>query len=147
MHEPTVPASREVADKEHTDRLLATAFRDDTPIPAIGSTPPVPQPGRPAMSSKATDDSVRMIAFGGMTLMMCAGGGIVMVTSEFADPAVIGMICAAPAVVALPILAVARLLRGARPEPEVHHHYEGTVLQQTTHSRNTGLWARTDNRQ
>lgn len=154
---PAAPAAGQPtpteSDRENIRRLMAavdeipTSFRDDSPVPTVGTTPPVPQPGRPPMSSKATDDSVRMIAFGGMTLMTCAGGGIVMVTSGYADPVVIGMICAAPAAVALPIFALARLLRGARPQPDVHHHYNGTVHQQTTHSSNRGVWARTDNRQ
>lgn len=124
---------------------------DTTPEVVIGNTPPVPQPGRPAMSEKATDDSVRMIAFGGMTLMMCAGGGIVMVASEFADPTVIGMICAAPIALAFPIWALGRFaksLKGALPEQH-QHTYNGPVYQdqRTQQTKTSGLWARTDNRQ
>jgi hypothetical protein len=99
------------------------------------------------MSQKATDDSVRMIAFGGMSLMVCAGGGIVMVASDFADPTVIGMICAAPAVLALPILALLRLAKRVKPEPEIHHHYTGPVYQdqRNVHSKNTGVWVKNTN--
>lgn len=126
-----------------------TAFRDPTRPPAIGTTPPVDQPGRPSMSAKAVDDCVRMIAFGGTTLMMCAGGGIVMVASEFADPTVIGLICAAPAVIAVPILAVARLVQsvGKAEPPVIHQHYNGTVNQRNqtvnSHSR---FWGETTNK-
>jgi len=148
---PAAPAAGQTtpteADRIEAARLIETAFRDDTPLPRHGSAAPVPQPGRPPMSSKAVDDSVRMITFGGMTLLVCGGASLVMVASDFADPTVIGMICAAPAVVALPILAIARVLRGARPAPDVHQHYYGNVTQQTTHSSTRGVWARTDNRQ
>lgn len=130
---------------------FATAYRDQTPVPHVGTAPPVQQPGRPAMSSRATDDSVRMIAFGGMTLMMSAGGGILMVASDFADPTVIGMICAAPTAVAIPILALARLAGRARDAvpAEIHNHYSGTVVQdqRETHTSNRGAWVKNINQQ
>ena len=101
------------------------------------------------MSQRAVDDSVRMISFGGMTLLVSAGAGIVMVASDFADPTVIGMICAAPAALAIPILAVARLMRAARPEPETHIHHNGPVhidqRDQSSHTR--GIWAKTVHRE
>jgi hypothetical protein len=70
----------------------------------------------------------------------------VMLASGYADPVVIGMICAAPAAVAVPILAIAKLIRGAKPEPEVHQHFHGPVTHQTTHTKTNGVWARTNNR-
>jgi len=69
-----------------------------------------------------------------------------MLASGYADPTVIGMICAAPAIAAVPILAIARLLRGAQPAPDIHHHYNGPVHQQTTHTETRGVWAKTTNR-
>jgi hypothetical protein len=76
------------------------------------------------MSQKATDDSVRMIAFGGMSLMVCAGGGIVMVASDFADPTVIGVSLGGLTALAL---AIGRLLgRAKEAAPDEHHHtYNG----------------------
>lgn len=117
------------------DNALHEARRDET-------APPPAKRERPAMSGKATDDSVRMIAFGGMTLMVSAGGGILMVTSHFADPTVIGMICVAPAVIALPVLAVARLVRraGEATPAEHHHHYTGTVRQEHHTDARRSLW-------
>ena len=128
--------------KAAVDNAIHQLRRDST-------TPPARKPERPAMSSKATDDSVRMIAFGGMFLMVSAGGGIIMVASDFADPTVIGMICAAPAVLALPILALARLARRAKPEPEVHHHYTGPVHQdlRNVENKNSGVWVKNTNQQ
>ena len=117
------------------DNALHEARRDET-------APPPAKRERPAMSGKATDDSVRMLAFGGMTLMVSAGGGILMVASDFADPTVIGMICAAPAVIALPVLALARLARraGEAAPAEHHHHYTGTVQQEHHTDARRSLW-------
>lgn len=145
MNRPIVPASEEVAAKEDADRLIATAFRDNTPTPTYGTASPVPQPGRPPMSQRAVDASTVMLSASAATLPPGAIAIGVMLASGYADPVVIGMICAAPAVVAVPIIAIARLLRGAKPEPEVHQHYNGPVYQQTTHSSTRGVWARTDN--
>jgi hypothetical protein len=143
--QPTAPAAGQTANpltdaviKAAVDNAIHESRRDST-------TPPARKPERPAMSSKATD----MIAFGGMFLMVSAGGGIIMVASDFADPTVIGMICAAPAVLALPILALARLAKRVKPEPEIHHHYTGPVYQdqRNVHSKNTGVWVKNTNQQ
>ncbi|NUP35998.1 MAG: hypothetical protein HOY76_02985 [Streptomyces sp.] len=149
MKEPLIPASEEVTAKEDADRLITTAFRDDTPLPRCGTTPPVPQPGRPPMSQKAVDLSTVMLSASVATI---PPGGIAiaaMIASGYADPTVIGMICAAPAAIALPIFAIARLLRGAKEAaPDVHHHhYTGPVDQRTLHSSTRGLWAKTNNQQ
>jgi hypothetical protein len=66
--------------------------------------------------------------------------------SGSADPVVVGIICGAPAAL---VLALSRLLRGAKQAaPDVHHHhYEGPVTMDhrttTTHTR--GIWAKTRN--
>jgi hypothetical protein len=115
------------------ENALHEARRTDTAPPAGRE--------RPAMSGQAVDSSVRMIAFGGMTLMVSAGGGILMVASDFADPTVIGMICAAPAALALPVLAVARLIRRAgETSTEHHHHYNGPVRQETSVDQRKAVW-------
>ncbi|MEU0847716.1 hypothetical protein ABZ387_07075 [Streptomyces flaveolus] len=149
MNEPLIPASEEVAAKEQTDRLIATAFHDPTPVPQYGTTPPVPQPGRPPMSQKAVDASTVMLSASVATIPPGALAIGVMLASGYADPVVIGMIAAAPAALAVPILAIARLLRGAKPAPDVHHHYEGPVYQdqRNVHSSTRGVWAKTNNQQ
>ncbi|MFJ2961188.1 hypothetical protein ACIPIC_02625 [Streptomyces collinus] len=128
---------------------FATSYRDQTPVPRYGDAPPVPQPGIPPMSQRTTE-TARAVMF--CSLATVPPGLIavaVMVASEHANPTVIGMICAAPAAIAVPILALARLLRGAKdlPPAEVHHHYSGHVDQRTVHTKTTGLWARTNNQQ
>ncbi|MFD9256945.1 hypothetical protein [Streptomyces sp. NPDC059538] len=128
----------------------ATSYRDASLLPAVGPTPPVPQPGRPPMSQRATDASALMLTAG----LATAPPGLIaiglLVASGYADPLVIGMICAAPAVIAVPVLAVARLLRGAQGiGAEHHHHYNGPVSQHTVHTetKTRGLFAKTINKQ
>lgn len=103
------------------------------------------------MSQQATDIG-RAAMFCGLATVppgLIAIG--VMVASEHANPTVIGMVCAAPAALAVPILAIARLLRGARDAmpDEIHNHYTGTVIQDQrhTHTSTRGVWARTNNEQ
>lgn len=135
-----------------------TRYRDDTlpSTPTIGTTPPVTQPGRPAMSSKATDDSVRMLTAGWLTL--CAGGATsaVLHFSSTADPTVVALVAAVPASLAIPVLALSRLVKHVKDTVEAaptehHHHYTGTVIQdartdaRTINAHNRGLWATTHN--
>lgn len=147
MSEPTAPMSEEVAEKEAARLIQAayqpTSYRDTSPIPAIGDAPPVPQPGRPPMSAKAVDDTARMI---GASVVIATTGGsttAILWASGYANPAVVAIVFGAPTAL---VLAIARLAKRARPEPEVHQHFHGTVTQTTTHSRTSGVWARTNNR-
>ncbi|MCX4450673.1 hypothetical protein [Streptomyces sp. NBC_01789] len=127
----------------------ATAYRDDRPLPVVGTAPPVPQPGRPPMSQRATDASALMLAGGAATVMVGGGASLVMLASGYADPAVCAIVLGAPAVI---VLAVSRLVgrvkavAEAAPAP-THNHYYGSVTQDsrsiTTDTR--GLWARTNN--
>jgi len=102
------------------------------------------------MSQRATDASRLMLAAGMATVppgLIAIG---ILVASEHADPTVIGMICAAPAALAVPILAVASVLRRAKAVVEAapathHHHYNGTVDQRSINSRTRGVIAHTRN--
>jgi hypothetical protein len=142
MPEQITPMSEEVA-KEEADRIIATAFRDHTPVPAIGPTPPVPQPGRPPMSPKAVDDTARML--GASVLIATSGGATTAVlwASGYANPTVVALVFGAPTAL---VLALGRLARKARPEPEVHQHFHGDVTQTTVNAKNTGVWAKNINR-
>ncbi|MFD8516577.1 hypothetical protein ACFV27_37235 [Streptomyces antimycoticus] len=129
-----------------------TSHRDNTPLPAIGPTPPVPQPGRPPMSQRAADISGVMVASSVPTFALGTVATGVLWASGHADPAVAGMICAAPAALAVPILALSRLVKRAKETvkaapPVHHHHYNGPVHQDhrniNTHTR--GVWAKTRN--
>ncbi|WP_329616456.1 hypothetical protein OG244_28420 [Streptomyces brevispora] len=127
------------------------AYRDDTPLPTIGTTPPVAQPGRPPMSQKATDASALMLAGGATTVMVGGAASLVMLASGYADPVVCAVVLGAPAVV---VLAISRLVGRAKaaieaaPSP-IHQHYNGPVTithdQRSITTDTRGLWARTTN--
>ena len=134
-----------LADVEDAMRT-PTAFRDPTPTPTVGSTPPVPQPGRPPMSQGATDASVLMLAGGATTVMVGGTAATLMYVSQFADPLVCALVFGAPTVL---VLALSRLLSRAKHvlPPEHHHHYAGPVHQdqRTVHSRSSWLGKSTTN--
>jgi hypothetical protein len=158
LPEPTPTASAAgQATNPLTDAIIDAAIdaaiekakhHSTTPTAVIGNSPPVEQPGRPGMSSKATDDSVRMICFGGMTLLTCGGVSLVMVTSEVADPTAIGTFFGGLAVLAL---TVARLLRraGEAAPPEINQTYTGPIYQdqRNVQNKNNGVWVKNTNQQ
>ncbi|MCW5254286.1 hypothetical protein [Streptomyces sp. SHP 1-2] len=147
--EAEAEARRIITDAYRPAPALPTSYRDTTPLPTHGSTPPVPQPGTPPMSQRATDAGRLMITAGLATVPPGLVAIGLLATSPYADPTVIGMICAAPAAIAVPILALARLLsRAAEATPDTHqHHYTGPVHQthHTTRTTTRGVWARTTN--
>lgn len=152
MSEPRIPVSEEVAEEEAA-RLIdeayrPTSFRDTTPLPAIGTAPPVAQPGRPPMSQSAVDASTLMLSGGVATVLVGGAASLVMVASGHADPVVCAIVLGAPTTLALAIARVLRRAKTALPD-EHHHHYTGTVIQdqRTTHTSTRGVWARTTNQQ
>lgn len=114
--------------------------------PQIGTAPPVAQPGIPPMSQRSTDIGRTALYCGVATVppgLIAIG---LLLASGQADPTVIGWICAAPAALAAPILAVARVLRGAKDvvaaaPAEVHNHFGGPVHQEqrTVNNHNRGF--------
>lgn len=115
-------------------------------------SPPQLRADIPAMSARTTEITRAVMYCSLATVPPGLIAVAVMVASEHANPTVIGMICAAPAALAVPILAIARLLRGAKDvaqaaPPEIHQHYTGHVYQdqRSTHSSTRGVWAKTVN--
>lgn len=132
------------------DHFIEEAKRNGTsPRTVIGTAPPVAQPGIPAQSRAAVDYAVRVLSTGVATGLGSGGLALVLLASQAADPVVCGIVFGAPIGLAVPIAALAALAKRVKQttSPEVHHHYNGTVHQQTTHSSTRGVWARTDNRQ
>ncbi len=122
-----------------------TAFRDDTKPPVIGTAPPVAQPGVPPMSQQATDIGRAAMYCGLATVPPGLVAALVLVASEHADPTVIGIIAAAPAVL---MLALSRLLKtaGQAAPPEVHQHFNGPVQNTTQNiTSKATLWSKTTN--
>lgn len=130
----------------------ATAYRDPTPLPTVGNTPPVAQPGRPPMSQRATDASALMLTAGIASIPIGGSLSLVLYTLGGVDPAVIGL-CAAGGVLVLAGLArVVSALKAvveAAPPAEQHNHYHGPVSQQhhTVSTQTRGLFAKTINKQ
>jgi hypothetical protein len=130
-----------------------TSYRSHSTTPRVGTAPPMPQTGRAPMSQRAVDVSTMMLSASAATIPPGAIVIGVMLASGSANPTVIGMICAAPAAVAVPVFAIARVLRRAKDvvqaAPPTHHHYEGTVVQDhssiTTTTRGMIALARTNN--
>ncbi|MYV42921.1 hypothetical protein GT030_29660 [Streptomyces sp. SID1328] len=128
---------------------VPTSYRDDT-LPAqstVGTTPPVPQPGRPAMSQRATDASALMLAAGVASVPIGGVASLFVYTLGQVDPTTLAIAAAAPATIALPILALCRLAGRARQvveaaPPIVHQHYAGPVDQRTVTATARGLVAR-----
>ncbi|MFJ3507815.1 hypothetical protein [Streptomyces luteogriseus] len=146
---PAAPAARQ-ATNPLTDAVLQAAVDNFIHESRRESTSPPPaQREVPAMSARATETARAVMFCSLATVPPGLVATAILLASEHADPTVIGMICAAPAAIAVPILALARLLRGAKEAaPDVHyHHYSGHVDQRTVHTKNTGVWARTNNQQ
>ncbi|MGW6651198.1 hypothetical protein ACWGA4_15440 [Streptomyces rubiginosohelvolus] len=132
---------------------VASFYKDPIPAPTaptVGTAPPQAQPGRTPMSQAATDASVLMLAGGGAVSMVSVSAGLLMYLSQYADPVVCGVVLGAPTVV---VLALCRLVRRAKDvaeaaPPVIHHHYEGTVVQDHTeiNTQTRGVIARTTNR-
>ncbi|MFF4746808.1 hypothetical protein [Streptomyces sp. NPDC001268] len=147
---PTASAmtdERAAAEARRIITEFATSYRDTTPLPPVGTAPPVAQPGVPPMSARTTETlrAVMYVSAATVPPGLIAIG--VLVASDYANPAVIAWICAAPAALAVPILALARLMRraGEAAPTEHHHHYTGPVRQQTVNSHSRWLGKTTNN--
>jgi hypothetical protein len=152
MHAETTPALTDEEAAAEARRIItefATSYRDHTPVPAVGAAPPVAQPGIPPQSKAAVDYAVRVLSTGVATGISSGGVALVLLASQAADPLVCGIVFGAPIGLAVPIAALAGLLRRAKQAaPDVTiNNYNGTVHQQTTRSSTRGVWAKTNHRQ
>ncbi|WP_032761085.1 hypothetical protein [Streptomyces alboviridis] len=129
-----------------------TSFRDETPVPAIGNALPIPQPGRPPMSQRATDASVLMLSAGAASVPLGGVTALIIYVLGNADPTALAVGAAAPIALTFPILALTRLVRRAKETvqaapPTIHQYYTGTVIQdqRTVNTTTRGMWASTRN--
>jgi len=143
MPEPQAPLSEEVATAEAQrlihDAYRPTSFRDDTPTPLVGTSPPVAQPGRPPMSQSATDASALMLTGSVLTAVLGGSATAVLWASGHADPMVVACICGAPAIGLLALKGVVKSVKRLVPD-EVHNHYDGTVYQEHSETTNNNRW-------
>ncbi|MYX67388.1 hypothetical protein K388_05552 [Streptomyces sp. KhCrAH-43] len=139
--------------RRNADQLMAaineiakpTAYRDDSPLPAVGPAPPVPQPGQPPMSQWAVDASGVMK---GLAVASLPVGGALWLAGQV-DPLALAIIGGAPIA---GFLALARLVSKVKnaveaAPPTVNQHYYGTVTQDTRSITSTtrGVIANTRN--
>lgn len=138
LPEQPVAGQPDPAIRRNADQLLAaineiqiekaTSYRDPTPLLAIGTTPPVQQPGQPAMSQWAIDSSgvLKAISVASMPI-----GAAVWIVGQV-DPLTLAIILGSPAAIAL---AAARLVAKVKDANQagqpVVQHYHGNVHQDT----------------
>ncbi|MER7905392.1 hypothetical protein ABTX84_19180 [Streptomyces sp. NPDC095614] len=127
------------------EEMAKTSYRDETPLPAVGDTPPVAQPGPPPMSQWAIDASgiLRGVAIASVPV-----GGALWVVGQV-QPLTLGIIFGSPVALAL---AVGRLVSHIKNTVEAapathHHHYKGpvTVDQRSINTQTRGVIANTRN--
>ena len=127
---PTAPVagqtSNPLADAVYqaaVDNFIHESRREST-------SPSTPRREVPAMSARTTEITRSVMYCSLATVPPGLIAVAVMVASEHANPTVIGMICAFPAVTAL---AVARLVRraGEAAPVEINQYYSGDVRQET----------------
>lgn len=155
--QPTAEAAGQptAADRAEARRMLAaldsipTSFRDKTPVPKVGTSLPVPQPGRPPMSQRATDASVLMLSAGAASVPIGGMTALVIYALGHANPVSLAIGAGAPIGLAVPIIALSGLIKRAKKAaPDVHHHhYKGDVHQDysTVNTTTRGVWAHTRN--
>lgn len=127
---------------------FATNWRDTTPTPEYGTTPPVAQPDSRRVPAWATGIAVASIGIGAGTtgigcavwlvmkgLSMATMTSVLLVAAPFA-----GVAAVAVAIGAL----VARVKNAVLPE-EHHHHYSGNVYQQQNTINSRSVWAKNIN--
>lgn len=139
---PTAPATGQAANPL-TDAVVRAAVENAIHESRRDSTsPPVSKRDMPAMSARTTEFTRSVMYCSLATVPPGLIAVAVMVASENANPTVIGMICAAPAAIAVPILALARLLRRAgQMAPDVHHHtHAGPEYHQTSVDQRRSVW-------
>lgn len=160
-HQPTAVKAGQPAGGSLTDAVIEaavrdtirqTSFRDDTPVPAIGTAPPVPQPGIPPQSKAAVDYAVRVLSTGVATALGSGGLSLVLYVSRFADPVVCGIVFGAPIALAVPIAALSTFAKRVKEvaqaaPPVINQTYTGDVHQDysTVNTTTRGVWAHTRN--
>lgn len=147
----TTNAARDLINAVEEALAAPTAYRDPTPTPTIGEALPVPQPGRPPMSQKATDASMLMLAAGAASLPIGGMTSLVLYTLGNVDPTALAIGAAAPVALVLAVGALIRAAgRGMQGIGAEHHHYYNGPVQQKSHNVTTqtrGLFAKTINKQ
>ncbi|MFJ2301474.1 hypothetical protein [Streptomyces sp. NPDC087787] len=139
-------ARRIIADAYRPAPEVPTSYRDTSPLPAYGTTPPVPQPDHRIVPAWAAGTAVAGIGVGAACVGV--GCGVWLACQGFAAVSLASVLfvtlpIAAVAAVAAAIGSALRALKAAHTEH--HHHYAGPVRQENTTTHTRGLFARTTN--
>ncbi|MEU7383767.1 hypothetical protein AB0A91_28005 [Streptomyces sp. NPDC042207] len=139
-------ARRIIADAYRPAPEVPTSYRDTSPLPAYGSTPPVSQPDRRIVPAWAAGTAVAGIGVGAACVGV--GCGVWLACQGFAAVSLASVLfvtlpIAAVAAVAAAIGSALRALKAVHTEH--HHHYAGPVRQENTTTHTRGLIARTTN--
>ncbi|MGW1804336.1 hypothetical protein [Streptomyces sp. NPDC002078] len=130
--EATTEARRIIADAYRPVPQIPTAYRDPTPLPAYGSTPPVPQPDNRIVPAWAAGTAVAGIGVGATCVGL--GCGIWLACQGFAavTPTSVLFVTLPIAAVAAVAAAIGSAVRSVKATHNVtHHHYAGPVRQET----------------
>ncbi|MFK0137934.1 hypothetical protein [Streptomyces murinus] len=146
--EAAAEARRIIADAYRPLPQTPTAYRDTTPLPAYGLTPPVPQPDRRIVPPWAAGTAVAGIGLG--TTCVGVGCGIWLACQGFAAVTLTSVLFVTLPIAALAavVTAIGSAVRSAKAtHTETHHHYEGPVHQDQRNVTTTtrGVWAKTTN--
>ncbi len=147
LPEPPAAPTAGQATTPLTDAVIRAAVDNLVHEARRESTSPPPQREVPAMSARTTE-TARAVMFCSLATVppgLLAIG--VMLASEHADPTVIGMICAAPAAIAVPNHAHARLIHraGEAAPTEINQTYTGNVHQETRITHTRAVWSKNIN--
>ena len=147
--DPTAPFLTDAEAAAEARRIItdfATSYRDHTPLPAFGDTPPVPQPDRRIVPAWAAGIAVASIGVGaGTTGIGCAAW---LILKGLASVTLNGVL-----MVTLPIAAAAMLATaigaaiGRARAAITTNIYTGPVQQKNIHASTRGVWARNTNQQ
>lgn len=162
--EPVQPLSEEAAEQEARrilsawkpdepakPTLTATSFRDDSDVPKIGDTPPVPQPDSRIVPRWAAATALVSVAVGaGSTGLGCAAWLVMKGLSLVSLPSLqtFGLIILAPFVgIALAAVAIGAAVAKAKAGGTVNIFKGSVDITHKTelHSETRGLLARTRN--
>ncbi|WP_225831686.1 hypothetical protein [Streptomyces sp. NK08204] len=139
-------AARIIADAYRPAPETPTAYRDTSPLPTYGDTPPVLQPDRRIVPAWAAGTAVAGIGVGAACVgvgcgvwLACQGFAAISLTSVL----FVTLPIAAVAAVAAAVGSALRSLKDVHTEH--HHHYTGPVRQENTTTHTRGVFARTHN--
>lgn len=140
-------ARRIIADAYRPAPETPTSYRDDSPLPQFGDSPPVIQPDRRIVPAWAAGTAVAGIGVG--AAFVGVGCGVWLACQGFASVSLTSVLFVTLpiAATAAVITAIGTALRSLRDvHTEHHHHYRGAVRQENNTTHTKAVFARTDNR-